>query len=164
MGRRLQLINCQNLFCEVDKYARIVHPEYKGESGQSKLNKVLSEPGPAASMVSAEVETYIFCYLGVLFSPCNSTTYGVQSLTLEPKKRRAGCVKGIKRRAAQCLSRGPKENDKPDEEMTGFKIFLSIFFFLMAIAVIAQLAKANSPNARNRKRLSKSSVSLLHLQ
>jgi len=27
-GRRLQLIDCQNLFCEVDKYARIAHPEY----------------------------------------------------------------------------------------------------------------------------------------
>ena len=24
-GRRLQLIDCQNLFCEVDKYARVVH-------------------------------------------------------------------------------------------------------------------------------------------
>ena len=26
-GRRLQLIDCQNLFCEVDKYARVAHPE-----------------------------------------------------------------------------------------------------------------------------------------
>ena len=26
-GRRLQLIDCQNLFCEVDKYARLAHPE-----------------------------------------------------------------------------------------------------------------------------------------
>ena len=25
-GRRLQLIDCQNLFCEVDKYARVAHP------------------------------------------------------------------------------------------------------------------------------------------
>ena len=29
-GRRLQLIDCQNLFCEVDKYARIRHPEISG--------------------------------------------------------------------------------------------------------------------------------------
>ena len=28
-GRQLQLIDCQNLFCEVDKYARIAHPEAK---------------------------------------------------------------------------------------------------------------------------------------
>jgi hypothetical protein len=27
-GRPLQLIDCQNLFCEVDKYARIAHPEF----------------------------------------------------------------------------------------------------------------------------------------
>ncbi len=26
-GRRLQLIDCQNLFCEVDKYCRVAHPE-----------------------------------------------------------------------------------------------------------------------------------------
>ena len=25
-GRPLQLIDCQNLFCEVDKYARVYHP------------------------------------------------------------------------------------------------------------------------------------------
>jgi hypothetical protein len=29
-GRPLQLIDCQNLFCEVDKYARVAHPEPVG--------------------------------------------------------------------------------------------------------------------------------------
>ena len=29
-GRPFQLIDCQNLFCEVNKYAREVHPEYIG--------------------------------------------------------------------------------------------------------------------------------------
>ncbi len=28
-GRRLQLIDCQNLFCEVDKYARVRPPRYR---------------------------------------------------------------------------------------------------------------------------------------
>ena len=32
-GRKLQLIDCQNLFCEVDKYARVAHPEINGISG-----------------------------------------------------------------------------------------------------------------------------------
>ncbi|RYE17448.1 MAG: hypothetical protein EOP42_32290, partial [Sphingobacteriaceae bacterium] len=32
-GRRLQLIDCQNLFCETDKYARVAHPEISGISG-----------------------------------------------------------------------------------------------------------------------------------
>ena len=35
-GRPLQLIDCQNLFCEVDKYARVVHPEV----GASKRTKI----------------------------------------------------------------------------------------------------------------------------
>ena len=29
-GRRLQLIDCQNLFCEVSKYARVMHPGVDG--------------------------------------------------------------------------------------------------------------------------------------
>lgn len=40
-GRRLQLIDCQNLFCEVDKYARIVHPEFQGLSGRSRIKQKL---------------------------------------------------------------------------------------------------------------------------
>lgn len=38
-GRRLQLIDCQNLFCEVDKYARIAHPEARGISGRSRIKQ-----------------------------------------------------------------------------------------------------------------------------
>lgn len=40
-GRSLQLIDCQNLFCEVDKYARIAHPEIKGITGRSKIKQKL---------------------------------------------------------------------------------------------------------------------------
>ena len=38
-GRPLQLIDCQNLFCEVDKYARVRHPEAKGRSGRTKIKQ-----------------------------------------------------------------------------------------------------------------------------
>ena len=38
-GRRLQLIDCQNLFCEVDKYARLAHPEIAGYSGRSRIKQ-----------------------------------------------------------------------------------------------------------------------------
>ena len=38
-GRRLQLIDCQNLFCEVDKYARVVHPEIAGRSGRVRIKQ-----------------------------------------------------------------------------------------------------------------------------
>jgi hypothetical protein len=49
-GRRLQLIDCQNLFCEVDKYARLAHPEVAGYSGRSRIKqrfKPLGEPQTA---------------------------------------------------------------------------------------------------------------------
>jgi hypothetical protein len=38
-GRPLQLIDCQNLFCEVDKYARVAHPEVNGLSGRSRIKQ-----------------------------------------------------------------------------------------------------------------------------
>jgi NTP pyrophosphatase (non-canonical NTP hydrolase) len=46
-GRRLQLIDCQNLFCETDKYARVVHPETSGESGRTRIKqKFRPHPDP----------------------------------------------------------------------------------------------------------------------
>lgn len=38
-GRPLQLIDCQNLFCEVDKYARVAHPEFAGNSGRTRIKQ-----------------------------------------------------------------------------------------------------------------------------
>jgi thymidylate kinase len=38
-GRRLQLIDCQNLFCEVDKYSRVKHPEILGISQRSRIKQ-----------------------------------------------------------------------------------------------------------------------------
>jgi hypothetical protein len=38
-GRPLQLIDCQNLFCEVGKYARVVHPEATGPSGRTRIKQ-----------------------------------------------------------------------------------------------------------------------------
>lgn len=40
-GRSLQLIDCQNLFCEVDKYARVVHPEFSGPTGRTRIKQKL---------------------------------------------------------------------------------------------------------------------------
>lgn len=46
-GRPLQLIDCQNLFCEVDKYSRIAHPEIVGLSGRTRIKqKYRSTPSP----------------------------------------------------------------------------------------------------------------------
>jgi len=38
-GRRLQLIDCQNLFCEVAKYARVRHPEFNEPSGRTRIKQ-----------------------------------------------------------------------------------------------------------------------------
>ena len=38
-GRPLQLIDCQNLFCEVSKYARVAHPEVRGVSDRSRIKQ-----------------------------------------------------------------------------------------------------------------------------
>jgi hypothetical protein len=49
-GRRLQLIDCQNLFCEVDKYARVAHPDVQGISGRTRIKQSfqpVAEPVPA---------------------------------------------------------------------------------------------------------------------
>jgi len=38
-GRPLQLIDCQNLFCEVDKYARVAHPEVSVQAGRKRIKQ-----------------------------------------------------------------------------------------------------------------------------
>jgi hypothetical protein len=38
-GRSLQLIDCQNLFCEVDKYSRVRHPEITGKSKRMRIKQ-----------------------------------------------------------------------------------------------------------------------------
>jgi hypothetical protein len=38
-GRPLQLVDCQNLFCEVDKYARVAHPGVQGISGRTRIKQ-----------------------------------------------------------------------------------------------------------------------------
>lgn len=38
-GRRMQLIDCQNVFCEVDKYSRVAHPELQGYSHRIRIKQ-----------------------------------------------------------------------------------------------------------------------------
>ena len=44
-GRRLQLIDCQNLFCEVNKYARVMHPEFSEKAGRTRIKQKLRPKG-----------------------------------------------------------------------------------------------------------------------
>lgn len=41
-GRRLQLIDCQNLFCEVSKYSRVKHPDIIGVSDRKRIKQHFS--------------------------------------------------------------------------------------------------------------------------
>ena len=46
-GRSLQLIDCQNVFCEVSKYARVAHPDVVGESKRTRIKqKFTPRPTP----------------------------------------------------------------------------------------------------------------------
>jgi hypothetical protein len=45
-GRRLQLIDCQNLFCELSKYTRISHPQVGGLSGRTRIKQGFRPQGP----------------------------------------------------------------------------------------------------------------------
>lgn len=38
-GRKLQLIDCQNIFCEVDKYSRVAHPELESFSNRTRIKQ-----------------------------------------------------------------------------------------------------------------------------
>jgi hypothetical protein len=38
-GRPLQLIDIQNIFCEVDKYSRVKHPHLPGISGRTRIKQ-----------------------------------------------------------------------------------------------------------------------------
>lgn len=38
-GRKLQLIDCQNIFCETDKYARVAYPEVVGLSNRNRIKQ-----------------------------------------------------------------------------------------------------------------------------
>lgn len=38
-GRSLQLIDCQNLFCEVDKYSRVAFPDIVGKSHRTRIKQ-----------------------------------------------------------------------------------------------------------------------------
>ena len=44
-GRRLQLVDCQNLFCEVSKYARAAHPEIKGVNDRTRIKQIYRSSG-----------------------------------------------------------------------------------------------------------------------
>jgi len=44
-GRKLQLIDCQNIFCEVDKYARVKHPDIKGSSDRLRIKQTYRANG-----------------------------------------------------------------------------------------------------------------------
>jgi 5-hmdU DNA kinase-like protein len=44
-GRRLQPIDCQNLFCEISKYSRVAHPELVGKAGRTKIKQGYAHVG-----------------------------------------------------------------------------------------------------------------------
>lgn len=48
-GRPLKLIDCQNLFCETDKYARVAHPTRQGIGNRTRIKRQFVPEGPLSS-------------------------------------------------------------------------------------------------------------------
>lgn len=44
-GRNLQLIDCQNIFCEVGKYARVAHPQIDDYSHRTRIKQKFTDKG-----------------------------------------------------------------------------------------------------------------------
>lgn len=44
-GRPLQLIDCQNVFCEISKYARVAFPNYSGVAGRTRIKQKFQPTG-----------------------------------------------------------------------------------------------------------------------
>lgn len=44
-GRSLKLIDCQNLFCETDKYARVAHPTRRGVGNRTRIKQQFAAAG-----------------------------------------------------------------------------------------------------------------------
>lgn len=82
-GRRLQLIDCQNLFCEVDKYARVAHPEIAGISGRTRIKQKFT-PGSALAPPWYPPKWGLNDKIKVTFSSSNATeSKGKKQATLE---------------------------------------------------------------------------------
>jgi len=56
-GRKLQMIDCQNLFCETDKYARIAHPDICGLNDRKRIKQ---------QYVNRNLENIAFLIMAVL--------------------------------------------------------------------------------------------------
>lgn len=48
-GRPLTLIDCQNLFCETDKYARVMHPDARGVGSRTRIKQQFVPQGAPAT-------------------------------------------------------------------------------------------------------------------
>lgn len=48
-GRPLQLVDCQNLFCEISKYTRVSHPQIRGLSGRTRIKQMFRPEGALAA-------------------------------------------------------------------------------------------------------------------
>lgn len=45
-GRPLQMIDCQNLFCEISKYSRVAFPDIAGVAGRTRIKQKYKPTGP----------------------------------------------------------------------------------------------------------------------
>lgn len=75
-GRPLQLIDCQNLFCETDKYARVAHPEVAGLSGRTRIKQRFAPKAmplttwyPPKWQINENMTTWVNAQIGKMNEP-----------------------------------------------------------------------------------------------
>ena len=73
-GRRLQLVDCQNLFCEVSKYARVMYPDVLGVNNRNRIKQIY-RPSEKS--------------LGVWFPPKWNINHAIPSSLMAPKTARS---------------------------------------------------------------------------
>jgi alpha-glutamyl/putrescinyl thymine pyrophosphorylase clade 1 len=83
-GRPLQLIDCQNLFCEVDKYARAAHPDVAGISGRTRIKQAYRRDG--APLIAWFPPTW---GLNGAAPPADPATASIRTAAMRPQGSRA---------------------------------------------------------------------------
>lgn len=102
-GRDLQYMDCQNLFCEVDKYSRVRHPEISGVSGRTRIKQKFK---PKAARID-----YWYPPKWNINTACTATNRPVEATTAEVASREKDMDFQTYQERANRTDRNPERSD-----------------------------------------------------
>ena len=101
-GRELQLIDCQNLFCEISKYARIAFPEIRGILNRTRIKQKFRPHGglpkpmyPPSWGLNKKIDSD--------FSERPTTTFAIEAPCRRYRKARLGSTQFLLTEAPECV-------------------------------------------------------------